>query len=182
MAVGKYRQKHTRYDSKFWGAHEELLTEGISAGRSWAVVRNWYPEPRYRSDRVEKYILRIDISEWYAAYMRCVCVCEMHDEMRKVCMAIKNIKGRNPPCSGVWFENMSPGWWENGFSQQLCLTSTVFKYESEEDRLRSIVKTGQDWDSVDYDGFVMEICQKLDPLFGFFSSIACPKIPHMDDF
>lgn len=36
MAVGKYRQKHTWYDSKFWGAHEELLAEGISAGRSWS--------------------------------------------------------------------------------------------------------------------------------------------------
>ena len=91
MAVGKYRQKHTWYDSKFRGAHEELLMEGISAGRSWAVVRNWYPHPRYTSDRAEKYILRIDISEWYTAYM--CCICEMHDEMRKACMAVK---GRNP--------------------------------------------------------------------------------------
>ena len=177
MAVGKYRQKHTWYDSKFRGAHEELLMEGISAGRSWAVVRNWYPHPWYTSDRAEKYILRIDISEWYTAYM--CCICEMHDEMRKACMAVK---GRNPPCSGVWFENRSPGWWENGFSQQLCLTSTVFKYESEDGRFRSIVETGMDWDTLDYDEIVSDICGRLNPVFRIFAEAGNPGIPFADDF
>lgn len=177
MAVGKYRQKHTWYDSKCWGTHEELLAEGVSAGRSWAVVRNWHPEPRYKLDKAEKYILRIDISEWYAAYIGCVC--EMHDEMRKVCMAVK---GRNPPCSGVWFENRSPGWWENGFSRQLCLTSTVFKYESEDDRLRSIVETGMDWDTFDYDEIVSDICGRLSPVFRMLAKTMAPKTPFIDDF
>ena len=177
MAVGKYRQKHTWYDSKFGGAHEELLMEGISAGRSWAVVRNWYPHPRYTSDRAEKYILRIDISEWYTAYM--CCICEMHDEMRKACMAVK---GRNPPYDGVWFANCSPGWWENGFSQQLCLTSVVFKYESEEDRLRSIVETGMDWDILDYAKVVLDICGRLSPVFGLFAKTTAPSTPFIDDF
>ena len=107
------------------------------------------------------------------------CVREMHDEMRQVGMAIK---GRNPPCSGVWFENRSPGWWENGFSQQLCLTSTVFKYESEDDRLRSIVETGMDWDTLDYDEIVSDICGRLNPVFRIFAEAINPGIPFADDF
>ena len=177
MAVGKYRNKHTWYDSKLWGVHEELLAEGVSAGRGWAVVRSWHPKPRYRSDRAEKYILRIDISEWYDAYMRCFC--ETNDEMRKVCLSIKN---GNSPHYGVRFDNCSPGWWENGFSQQLCLTSTVFKYESEDDRLRSIVETGMDWDTLDYDEIVSDICGRLNPVFRIFAEAINPGIPFADDF
>ena len=103
----------------------------------------------------------------------------MHDEMRKVCMAVK---GRNPLCAGVWFDNRSPGWWENGFNQQLCLTSTVFKYESEEDRLRSIVETGMDWDTPDYGEIVLGICGRLRPLFELFASAGQPAIPYADNF
>lgn len=177
MAVGKYRHEHTWYDSKFWGTHEELLTEGVSAGRGWAVVRSWHPHPRYTSDRAEKYILRIDISEWYASYGRCFC--EMSEKIRRICMAIKSACSLH---SGVWFDNMSPGWWENGFSRQLCLTATVFKYKSEEDRFRSVIETGKDWDTFDYNETVFDICNRLNPVFKMFAGAGKPGIPFADDF
>lgn len=176
MAIGKYRLKHTWYDSKFWGTHEELLAEGVSAERGWAVVRSWHPEPRYISDRFEKYILRIDVSEWYAAYGQYIC--RASDEMRRICMSIRDKK----PCDNVWFDNRSPGWWENGFSQQLCLTSVLFRYESEEAHIRSVIETGSDWDTLDYNTLVSDLCAQLAPLFELFAKMSRPAVPFADNF
>lgn len=179
MAVGKYRSKHTWYDSKEWGVHEELLKEGVANGRGWAVLRRWRPNPRYSWERGESYVLRVDISEFFGAYTKCAIgedgVYRILDKIGKDLGDIKRARVR--------IANCSPGWWENGFGQQLCLELTMFRYESDADKFEKIVKTGRDWDTVDYAVAVVMICQGLEPLFRLFIE-TCGKPPCQpkDDF
>lgn len=167
--------KYAWFGSKLYGVNEELLAEGVSAGRGWALVRNWHPKPRYASDRFERYILRVDVSEWHNAY-RVISWEKMYGELHRA------LASAQPVEHAFMLRCGSPGWWENGFSRQMCLESVLFKYESEEDRLRSVVETGVDWDSLDYGDFVARLCGRLGPVFELFASIGTAAVPYADDF
>ena len=181
VALGKYRLRHTWSGSSEWGVHEELLLEGAAAGRGWAVVRRWCPKPRYRLDRGESYVLRIDISEWFDAYAALARSLDFAALHRILDAATPPELILRPP-HGIWFDNVSPGWWENGFGRQLCLSAVPFRYDSEEDRIRSVVETGRDWDSLDYGEVVSGVCGKLGPLFGMLAEKRPPAVPWSDDF
>lgn len=176
MASGKYRMKRTWSDSREWGTHEELLAEGEARGRGWAVVRRWRPNPRCERERGESYVLRIDISEWYEAYGRAYTSGHgqsMHDALNFAQVACR--------LAGICLDNRSPGWWDDGFSRQLCVEATLFKYKSDEDRLLSVAATGRDWDTVDHGALAADVLGALGRLFEVFSSMSEPLGPG-DDF
>lgn len=165
MAIGKYRYDHTWETSKEFGPHEELLAEGDSAGSSWALVRRWYPNPQYAADRIEKYVFRINLSEWWNAYQKCFPEATnlMNDAFRRgtsVCGCVK--------CVG--FGNRSPSFWNDGFGVSLYLEAVPFRYASEEDRFKSVVETGRDWDTLDYGEITRSLLERLKPVFDLFSN------------
>jgi len=182
MAIGKYRYKRMWYDSKKWGVHEKLMKEGVAAGRSWAVLRRWRPNPRYTSERGESYVLRVDLSEFFTAYFKCANSDRMYETWYRILRNIGKDLGDVKPAR-IRMENCSPGWWENGFNQQLCLESTMFHYDSDADKFEKVVKTGRYWDMVDYDDIVAKLCLDLAPLFDMMvkEPVGSSSVPE-DDF
>lgn len=175
MPTGKYRYAET-WSGSSDGLHETLVSEGLtSSGRRWALLRLWTKRPRYRDEEGERYVLRIDVSEWWRAFQKHYQ--ELYDR-KLVCVSglwsLPFLKGGN-------LNNRSPGWWDNGFCAQMCYSVTVAKYKSAEDRLEQVVMHGFDFDSLDTGIVADEICSKLEPMFDFFRSVGRPMVPG-DDF
>ena len=173
-----YRFKHTIRESIPYGVDETLINEGVSSGHNWALIKIRSRNPNYECQCGETYVLRIDISEWMHAYDK---------------LFIKNINkiskmllfGNNPIDDLVHYialDNSSPGWWDNGFSRQLCMSTVLFNYYSDEDRLMSVIKSGKDYDTVNYDDIIRKIFKRLTPMFDLFKANFKPGIPYLDDF
>jgi len=174
---GKYRWAETWIGSKD-GLHESLMSEGItSSGRRWALVRVWTEKPRWRDQEGERYVLRIDFSEWYGVYYN-----HYQELHRKLCDTANSMLKSFPQMRvNGWFNNQSPGWWDNGFGRQMCYTVTVLKYKTLAERLEQVVSSGFDFDSFDMGEVAEEICSALRPTLDFLESVGKPETPE-DDF
>jgi hypothetical protein len=165
-----YMHKKTWFGSQ---THQEsLIYEGISAGRNWALIKYENHESMWYS-----YILRVDISEWRHAY---------DETIISSTSQIFNYIHFDPPINDMISRftilNQSPGWWNNGFTSQLCFSCTLFTYYSKKEQLKQKL-TGVDFDILDYNDIVEQICERTKPLFDFWKSKNFkPLVPYMDDF
>ena len=151
---------------------ETLIYEGISAGRNWALIKHEAHEiPQY------SYILRVDISEWRHAYDKTI---------SSSTSQIFNYMCFDPPINDIisklTFINSSPGWWNNGFTRQLCFSRPLFTYHNKREQLKQKL-IGVDFDTLDYNDIVEQICERTKPLFDFWETNNFkPLIPYIDDF
>ena len=168
-----YRNKKIWIGTGGSGTNEILIYEGTVNNRNWAVIKSF----KHNNQFNDIYKLRIDISEWRNVYGNSYYTC--YSSISKYLHFDKPI---NNILYNFTIENSSPGWWDNGFSAQLCLSTNLFIYRSEEDYLKQVIEFGFDYSSLNYNDLVEKICDKIQPIFDIFSLYGKPAIPYIDDF
>lgn len=175
--MDRYRNKSVWYNSSEWGLHEDLLMEGFVRGRNFAVIHQFYPHPRYNSEKFDRYTLRIDISEWRDVYDKsydCIAAIQGKNMLNNL-----NIPGF-PYTHFISISNRSPGWWDNGYHSQLCFECRIAEYTDDVDHFVQISESGIDWDDIISNASVGTLLDMLDPVIVEFGKHGKPA--DKDDF